>query len=230
MSFPQLQRHWQSGRLMRRLRKGPRPAVLDENFVNWTHEFLETENPSRYARHRHREIRRFLKAETCGKCAYCESRIEHVASVHVEHINPKSQCPELVVEWENLTLACPNCNQHKGSYYSELQPLLNPYEVEPRAHLTFTGSLVFGRPDSDLGKRTVERLKLHRNDLKQSREERLKAINHLLSVWAKAEGEDKETFAGLLREEAGPDREYSEAVTSFLVVMGFPLELILSPE
>ncbi|MFK7904041.1 MAG: hypothetical protein AB8B69_02905 [Chitinophagales bacterium] len=53
------------------------------------------------------------------KCAYCESKIEHAASLQVEHYRPKDGLTEeashkgyywLGCEWSNLLLACPKCN------------------------------------------------------------------------------------------------------------------------
>lgn len=57
------------------------------------------------------------------KCAYCESKIKHVASLQVEHYRPKAKVTEdenhrgyywLGLEWSNLLLSCPRCNQNNG--------------------------------------------------------------------------------------------------------------------
>ena len=43
------------------------------------------------------------------------------------HKLPKSKFPELVCDWENLTIACPKCNTNKGDYDLPLEcPLLGP--------------------------------------------------------------------------------------------------------
>jgi|GEM_PF-476891 len=57
------------------------------------------------------------------KCNYCESRIEHAATLQVEHYRPKAKVESgendhvetqgyywLGLEWTNLLLACPKCN------------------------------------------------------------------------------------------------------------------------
>ncbi|RBQ06698.1 HNH endonuclease [Pedobacter miscanthi] len=57
------------------------------------------------------------------KCNYCESRIEHAATLQVEHYRPKAKVEAgendnvetsgyfwLGLEWTNLLLACPKCN------------------------------------------------------------------------------------------------------------------------
>lgn len=60
-----------------------------------------------------------------NKCAYCEQRIEQY---HVEHYRPKRAFqhntaqqhegyPWLSLSWDNLMLACPKCNEKKGSKF-----------------------------------------------------------------------------------------------------------------
>lgn len=58
-----------------------------------------------------------------AKCNYCESKIEHAATLQVEHYRPKAKVDSgendhvelpgyywLGLEWTNLLLACPKCN------------------------------------------------------------------------------------------------------------------------
>lgn len=69
-----------------------------------------------------------------GKCAYCESFILHVYSGDVEHFRPKSQIkyPKedniktikpgyywLAADWDNLFLACKNCNSPSTQLLSD---------------------------------------------------------------------------------------------------------------
>ena len=46
-------------------------------------------------------------------CSYCERQIE--TNLAVEHVQPKSVVPGLVRDWDNLLLACTNCNSTKGA-------------------------------------------------------------------------------------------------------------------
>lgn len=61
------------------------------------------------------------------KCYYCESHVEHVAVLQVEHFRPKAKIDNidnnnlphpgyywLGLEWSNLLLSCPNCNGKKA--------------------------------------------------------------------------------------------------------------------
>ena len=45
-------------------------------------------------------------------CSYCESHLG--AGLSVEHVQPQSHHPDKACEWDNLLLACVNCNSIKG--------------------------------------------------------------------------------------------------------------------
>jgi len=64
-----------------------------------------------------------LQPGDLAKCNYCESKIEHAATLQVEHYRPKGKVDSgendhielpgyywLGLEWTNLLLACPKCN------------------------------------------------------------------------------------------------------------------------
>jgi len=61
------------------------------------------------------EIRIALNISYHGKCAYCENRVEQL---HIDHYRPKKIYYWLAFSWDNLILACPNCNQNKGTSFS----------------------------------------------------------------------------------------------------------------
>ncbi|MBD3906512.1 hypothetical protein NAL32_17690 [Chryseobacterium sp. Ch-15] len=84
------------------------------------------------------------------KCYYCESYVDHVAVLQVEHFRPKAKVDNidnnglphsgyywLGLEWSNLLLSCPNCNgkKAKGNRFplvdsnnrtSAINPIRNP--------------------------------------------------------------------------------------------------------
>ncbi len=72
----------------------------------------------------------FLKAVFHDKCAYCEGNYCAGYAEHVEHYRPKKEITEarqtithpgyfwLAYEWQNLLLACANCNSSHSSYQS----------------------------------------------------------------------------------------------------------------
>lgn len=97
-----------------------------------------------------------------GKCAYCESRVLHVASGDVEHYRPKRQVTEspdhpgyywLAYDVDNMLPCCEKCNRARGKQnhfpvkdfrayspgevHKEEPLLLNPYLHRPSEHLKF---------------------------------------------------------------------------------------------
>ncbi|MBF0610282.1 MAG: HNH endonuclease [Magnetococcales bacterium] len=53
-----------------------------------------------------------LVAKLGAYCSYCEKPLSHAHEI--EHIQPKDLYPGLERHWENLLLACKNCNTAKG--------------------------------------------------------------------------------------------------------------------
>jgi uncharacterized protein (TIGR02646 family) len=99
---------------MRVLTKSDTPAVLISSATAWTAEYLESLRTGRPTTPwRHSDVVGALGGETFGKCAYCEAIIADVSYPHVEHMCPKSVRPDLVVKWDNLTIACTRCNTEK---------------------------------------------------------------------------------------------------------------------
>ncbi len=194
------------------LSKVEEPAVLVSNAAVWTAEFVGGTDRRRYA---HEDIRNALRVETKRKCAYCESRMEHVAPGHVEHIIPKSVKPELVCQWTNLTLACPTCNTNKGNYYNTTCALVNPYEDDPDAHLRWIGPMVEA-VTHDRGRTTITRLKLNRAELLYKRMSEMERALSILNQMTESPGPISEALEEDLRAMVLDDAEYSAAVRSLV--------------
>jgi len=84
----------------------------------------------------HEQVKTALKEMQQGKCAFCESKVTHIAYGDVEHFRPKGgfrQQPEdplgrpgyywLAYDWNNLLFACQLCNQR---FKKNLFPLEDP--------------------------------------------------------------------------------------------------------
>jgi uncharacterized protein (TIGR02646 family) len=130
------------------------------------------------------DVKKILKELFNHKCAYCESRVAHVSYFHIEHWRPKggvTGIPQhkgyywLASEWDNLLLACPECNSQgnkgnrfplvAGSTYAynskddykllEKPLLINPCETDPKSHFSYTlmGAI---QGVTDEGKMSVE--------------------------------------------------------------------------
>lgn len=172
---------------MRRLAKSSEPSILLARKREWTQNYLSAvrERGRPGMPWAHPEIRAALTAETKGRCAYCDASIANVATAHIEHYRPRKKYPELVVEWANLTIACPRCNSKKGDSFSEDIPFVNPFSDDPEAHLIFLADLVFA-PDSCRGQHTISTLGLNDEDVVQARKRRLVNLERLVRSWHRA--------------------------------------------
>lgn len=63
--------------------------------------------------HEYQEARGYLLYSIGHYYSYCERFLG--GDVAVEHVQPKSKVPSLALDWNNLLLACKNCNSNKGS-------------------------------------------------------------------------------------------------------------------
>lgn len=214
--------------------KTAKPQILIDNASTWTKEYCDCLNagkePSAEIKHRYNniDIKQALEEETHGKCAYCESKIKHVSYGDIEHILPKNKNarPELYVEWDNLTLACEQCNRAgKGTYYDPNLPLINPYVDTPDDYLKDFGPLIMPRPGSDRGIVTEKILKLNRGALIEQRTDKINSIETLLQIWAKETNPTlKKLFEEELHNEYSSKKEFSSTVKNFLKENGFPVK------
>jgi hypothetical protein len=110
--------------------------------------------------------RTFVRQRAENRCEYCGRRQEEspLATLHVEHINPKKHggCDDL----ENLALACANCNSHKGTNLVGYDPqsgalteLFHPRRHSWSDHFDWRGVLIVGT--TAIGRTTVEVLELN---------------------------------------------------------------------
>lgn len=201
------------------LAKLQKPQILVDNAEKWTKEYLdyiEKQVPipdSVKYRYKNEEIKRQLLKETYGKCAYCESKLNHITSGDIEHILPKNPNarPELYVEWENLTLACEKCNRSgKKDYYNEAEPLLNPYKDDINNELVSVGAFIFPRHGSRRANISIDVLKLNRPELLERRGEAVKRIEELIDRYYNEKNTYyKDIILNEINEEIAEDKEYS---------------------
>jgi uncharacterized protein (TIGR02646 family) len=103
---------------MRPVRRGPSPRNLD---------FLD-----------YKDAKPDLVARTGRYCSYCERSI--ATGLEIEHIQPKAlpQYLDLIGRWENLLLACRNCNATKGHKDVVLADILLPDRDNTFAAFVYT--------------------------------------------------------------------------------------------
>lgn len=100
------------------------------------------------------EARRYLIDRLGEYCSYCERRIP--TSLAVEHIRPKFHNPNLELSWDNLLLACANCNSTKGSENINIADYALPHVDNTYTFFQYDASAIVkpkhGLSDMDLDK------------------------------------------------------------------------------
>lgn len=212
---------------MIQLKKTSKPNILEKNANIWKKALItklankQKPTEAEQTRYRHPEIKNALVLETNGKCAYCESKLQHIHHGDVEHIYPKSLDREKTFEWENLTLACEICNQNKSNKDPNLEYIIDPYAIDPSIHLCFLGSIVYPLTQN-LGKCTEVILDLNRSALCEMRKEKLDQIMGIFETILK---EDiplvvrKAIYDNLLSNEGSPSSAYSAMVVCAIETM-----------
>lgn len=162
-----------------------------------------------------------------NKCAYCESPMDRVGPIDVEHFRPRVNASGpstdfhhyswLAYEWDNLLSSCIECNRNKGNRFPvrkrraplfatieecrsvEGALLIDPCFDDPTAHLDFLwNGVCSGRTPA--GKASVDVLGLNRHPLVEARKDR--AAEFLSFVEARSNGEPVLESSPLLAAEA----------------------------
>ena len=218
---------------MRKLKKLEKPEILIINADAWTQEYCQClssgQKPSEAiaAKYKDPTIKAALEQETHGKCAYCESKIKHITYGDIEHILPKNKDarPDLYVDWNNLTLACEQCNRSgKRTYYQPKLPLINPYIDDPDQHFNDIGPLIMPKLGDDRAFVTKNILQLNRAALVERRTEQITLIEPLLISWAKEQNDIiKEVLEQQLHDMYAEEKEFSSTIKAYLRTSGFPV-------
>lgn len=109
------------------------------------------------------QIKNPLLESSYKKCAYCECTLATESNyMEVEHFEDKNSNPDKVVEWENLLPSCKRCNSNKGGHDVNKEPIINPYNDEPKNHLSF--KLYRLQAKDNKGKNTIDVLDLNNSD------------------------------------------------------------------
>lgn len=145
------------------------------------------------SRYKLEDIRTELNRIYRNKCAFCEEKVEQY---HIEHYRPKDIYYWLAYSWDNLLLACPTCNQSKGtnfelngtavefenveqnirninfissSYNAIEQPkMVNPEVTDPSGQIEFDKDGLI-KSDNDRFKYTIEKCAIDRKYLNDER-------------------------------------------------------------
>ena len=167
---------------MRHIDRLPIPNILDINGAEWTRIFIASGRARPHSgQYGHAEVRALLNAMSGHKCFYCERLLKDIPN-EVDHYIEVAEYKHLAYLWENLYLACDNCN---GKISNRLLPVLDT--LDPCAHsdaeielcLTFNDELIREFDDSEMGRQKIRKYKL---DSLVSDFQRSKALNSFKDV------------------------------------------------
>jgi uncharacterized protein (TIGR02646 family) len=143
-----------------KLERQPSPAYLSASTVATLTAKFRTDGSSVW---NHPLIKAPLLASSHEKCAFCECSLSDESKyMEVEHFRYKGLYAGLVVDWENLLPSCKRCNIAKGIHDVDIEPIVNPYDVDPRHHLAFKLYQFKGKDQA--GRATIEALDLNNSD------------------------------------------------------------------
>jgi len=124
------------------------------------------------------ERRRLVRDRAQDRCEYC--RLPQSAApflrFHLEHIRAQQHIAD--DSPENLALACPDCNRHKGPNLTTLEPgtgkvvaLFNPRTDAWGEHFELEGAFLAGK--TDVGRATIRLLQMNAEERVEMRAELL---------------------------------------------------------
>lgn len=112
-------------------------------------------------------LRALVTERADGLCEYCQTAQAIVVTMVIDHILPVSAGGE--TNLENLCLTCTGCNQFKSDYQTGIDPvtqaevfLFNPRTQSWSEHFAWNQAGVIQLGLTDVGRATVERLKINR--------------------------------------------------------------------
>ena len=114
-------------------------------------------------------VRDLVRERAGNACEYCHlhQRDSPLASLHLEHIVPKVHGGDS--DLDNLALACVDCNLHKGTNLTGIDPetglvtrLFHPRREEWDEHFEWLGIYIGGK--TAIGRTTVRVLNMNSDD------------------------------------------------------------------
>jgi 5-methylcytosine-specific restriction endonuclease McrA len=113
--------------------------------------------------------RAFVRQRAANRCEYCRLHQDDspLAALHIEHIRPRKHGGS--DDESNLCLACIDCNLHKGSNLTGIDPLtsavtelFHPRQQRWEDHFAFEGIYITGRTAA--GRTTIQVLDPNSDD------------------------------------------------------------------
>ena len=209
---------------MLKLSKGPAPEWLVTHGPLKTEEYLAAEPDHRPAPWNPPALKSALAEECHHKCMYCEAIPADTSYLAVEHIQPKSRFPDLVLEWSNLGWSCTRCNTNKGDFWPEDASLrlIDPFVDDPSEHIAHAGPMVIAANDSMRGASTIRKCDLNRKDLMYSKFCRIQDLDRALLMWSSASSNEiREALAEDVITLLSAEAEFAAALRAFAALRDF---------
>lgn len=157
----------------------PIPKSLSRHASRWTRELLAQVKAAKktgnkihskfFDRYNKDDVKIALAEMYDNLCCYCDSRIGIVDFPHIEHRKPKGTFHESTFTWDNLHLACAQCNVAKGIQWNDTDEILDAVDDVPVSdHLEF--DLAYCVEKTSRGRTTIDHADLNRDPLLQARE------------------------------------------------------------
>lgn len=162
---------------MRTLIRLPQPDILTERGQQWLDALLASgKNRPDATKYGNPNIRTQLNTISFYKCFYCESKLKDKPSEIDHHIEVSIDL-SLSYIWDNLYLACDNCNgklNHLAIPITQaLDPIINT-DNEIQENITFIDEVITAVGGSAIGLRTIQKYRLDSNLLDKRRITQLK--------------------------------------------------------
>ncbi len=163
----------------------PKPDILIGKEKEWTEKFIKSgkKRPDN-SKYGHKQIRTRLCAMSSNKCFYCERKLTGVTK-EIDHFievsDPKGK--KLAFSWDNLFLACDNCNNKFDNKTISVSEVLNPCEAtneEIEMHISYKDECVIAKNNSQKGLLTIQKFRLDTELLDLLRSKQLNLFNKLL--------------------------------------------------
>ncbi len=168
---------------MRYIDRLPKPAILLKKEKEWLSKFLNSDkkrpDSNKYA---HKDIRQQLASMSYHKCFYCERKLKNEPR-EVDHYIEVSEDRSLAFDWNNLYLACNNCNNKISNTTIPVADALNPcmhsdHDIE--SHITFEDEFITTKNNSTIGLKTIQKFRLDSELLDKKRIDQIKQFQKVL--------------------------------------------------
>jgi hypothetical protein len=164
---------------MRYINRLSKPAILEEKEQEWTAKFLASgEKRPDNSKYGNPKIKSLLFTMSYNKCYYCEKKLTDDSEI--DHFIEVAERKDLAYSWENLYLACHNCNGKVPNKDIAVTTVLNPCvdsDEEIMQHLAFEDEEIIAKNNSEKGLKTIMKYKLSSEDLDAIRGKFLKQFH-----------------------------------------------------